>query len=170
MPAIRANSTGTITGGNKYLTLPTDWLSTFSLAVVDGAGSYTYLLDKDVNFIRESYPDPNTLGVPKYSAVFDENTLLIGPTPDINYTVELHYFRYPESIVTATTTWLGDNFSSALLYGALLEAYIFMKGEADIIAAYQTQFDKALASLKQLTDGKDRRDTYRSGQVRDPVQ
>lgn len=168
-PAIRKNMTGTTTTGNKYLTCPPDWLATFSLAVVDGSGNYSYLLDKDVNFIRASYPAPTTTGLPEYYALFDQNTFILGPTPDNNYTVELHYYYYPESIVTANTTWLGDNFDSALLYGALLEAYTYMKGEADVLAQYQKRYDEAMFLLKQLGDGKDRRDAYRNGQVRVPV-
>jgi hypothetical protein len=168
-PAIRKNMTGTTTTGNKYLTCPSDWLATFSLAVVDGTGNYSYLLDKDVNFIRASYPAPTTTGLPEYYALFDQNTFILGPTPDNNYTVELHYYYYPESIVTAGTTWLGNNFDSALLYGSLLEAYTYMKGEADVIAQYQKRYDEAMFLLKQLGDGKDRRDAYRNGQVRVPV-
>jgi hypothetical protein len=161
--------TGNTTSGNKYLSAPSDWLSTFSLAVIDGSGNYTYLLNKDVNFIRESYPTAADTGLPEYYALFDQNTFILGPTPNSNYTMELHYFYYPESIVTAGTTWLGNNFDSALLYGALLEAYTYMKGESDVIAVYKQRYDEALALLKQLGDGKDRQDAYRSGQVRYPV-
>lgn len=168
-PAIRRNKTGTTTTGNKYLTCPSDWLATFSLAVVDSVGNYQYLLDKDVNFIRASYPAPTSTGLPEYYALFDQNTFILGPTPDNNYTVELHYYFYPESIVTANNTWLGDNFDSALLYGSLLEAYTYMKGEADVLAQYQKRYDEAMFLLKQLGDGKDRRDAYRNGQVRVPV-
>jgi hypothetical protein len=168
-PAIRKNVTGTLTVNNKYLTCPTDWLATFSLAVIDASGNYTYLLNKDVNFIRASYPQPTDTAVPEYYALFDQNTFILGPTPDANYNVELHYFYYPETIVTAGTTWLGDNFDSALLYGALLEAYTYMKGEADVLAGYQKRYDDAMFLLKQLGDGKDRQDSYRSGQVRVPV-
>jgi len=169
LPALRKNVTGTLTSGNKYLTTPTDWLATFSLAVIDVTGDYKYLLDKDVNFIREAYPAPTDEGLPEYYAQFDQNTFILGPTPDANYNMELHYFYYPESIVTAGTSWVGDNFDSVLLYGALLEAYTYMKGEADVITQYQKQFDSAMMLLKQLGDGKNRRDSYRNGQVRDPV-
>jgi hypothetical protein len=168
-PAIRRNKTGTTTVNNKYLTCPSDWLATFSLAVIDASGNYSYLLDKDVNFIRASYPSPTSTGLPEYYALFDQNTFILGPTPDSNYSVELHYYYYPESIVTANNTWLGDNFDSALLYGALLEAYTYMKGEADVLAQYQKRYDEAMFLLKQLGDGKDRRDAYRNGQVRVPV-
>jgi hypothetical protein len=168
-PAIRKNVTGTLTVNNKYLTCPTDWLATFSLAVIDASGNYQYLLNKDVNFIRASYPQPTDTSVPEYYALFDQNTFILGPTPDANYNVELHYFYYPETIVTAGTTWLGDNFDSALLYGSLLEAYTYMKGEADVLAGYQKRYDDAMFLLKQLGDGKDRQDAYRSGQVRVPV-
>ena len=167
-PAIRKNMTGTTTENNTYLTAPSDWLATFSLAVIDGSGNYKYLLDKDVNFIRASYPSATDTGLPEYYALFDQNTFILGPTPDDNYDVELHYYYYPESIVTANTTWLGDNFDSTLLYGALLEAATYLKEgtDQDIIKVYQARYDDAMALLKQLGDGKDRRDAYRSGQVR----
>jgi hypothetical protein len=170
LPALRRNVTGTATNGNKYLACPTDWLATYSLAVIDGDGNYEYLLNKDVNFIRQAYPSPNDSGLPQYYAQFDQNTFILGPTPDADYSVELHYFYYPESIVTAGTSWLGDNFDSTLLYGSLLEAYTYMKGEADIMAVYKQRYDEAMQLLKQLGDGKNRRDAYRSGQVRYPVQ
>lgn len=170
LPALRKNVTGNTSANNKYLASPSDWLATFSLAVIDQSGNYEYLLNKDVNFIRESYPAPTDTGKPIYYAIFDQNTFILGPTPNANYTMELHYFYYPESIVTANTTWLGDNFDSALLYGTLLEAYTYLKGEPDVIQVYKQRYDEAMMLLKQLGDGKDRRDAYRSGQVRYPVQ
>jgi hypothetical protein len=166
---LRKNVTGNVTSGNKYLSVPTDWLANFSLAVIDGSGNYEYLLNKDVNFIRQAFPNPSDTGLPTHYAYFDENSYILGPTPDSNYSVELHYFYYPASIVTAGTSWLGDNFDSVLLYGSLLEAYTFMKGEADIIAGYQKRYDEAMAMLKQLGEGKNRQDMYRSGQARYPV-
>jgi len=171
MPAFRRNQTGTMTSGNKYLATPSDWLATFSLAVINAANEYRYLLNKDVNFIRESYPDTDAAfyGEPEYYAIFDDNTFILGPTPNANYAVELHYFYYPESIVTAGTSWLGNNFDSVLLYGALLEAANFMKSDADTVALYKARFDRAMVELKQLGDAKDRQDAYRSGQVRYPV-
>ena len=171
LPAIRKNVTGSLTIGNNYLTVPTDWLATFSLAVIDEVGEYRYLLNKDVNFIRAAYPTTTVAdrGLPEYYAIFDSNSFILGPTPDLAYTAELHYYYYPESIVTANTTWLGDNFDSTLLYGALLEAYTYMKGEQDVLVMYQKRYDEAMGLLKQLGDGKDRRDAYRSGQVRYPV-
>lgn len=170
LPALRRNVTGQTTQDNKYLSTPTDWLSTFSLAVIDpDTGAYEYLLNKDVNFIRSAYPAPTDTGKPLYYAVFDQDTFILGPTPDDDYDVELHYYRYPESIVTAGTSWVGDNFDSVLLYGSLLEAYTYMKGEPDVIAGYQKRYDDAMAMLKQLGDGKDRGDAYRNGQVRYPV-
>jgi len=181
IPAIRKNMVGATTSGNKYLALPPDWLSTFSLAVVcngpttlpDGrvfvAGDYLYLLNKDVNFIREAYPSQTDTGLPEYYAVFDYNTFILGPMPNANYTVELHYFYYPPSIVTAGTSWLGDNFESILLYGSLLEAASFMKSEADVVNMYKERYNEAMLLLKQLGDAKDRQDAYRSGQVRYPV-
>jgi hypothetical protein len=170
LPAIRKNVTGTTTTNNKYLTCPTDWLATFSLAVIDTVtGGYEYLLNKDVNFIRESFPFPLVTGKPTHYAQFDQNTFILGPTPNANYSMELHYFYYPESIVTAGTSWLGDNFDSVLLYGSLLEAYTYMKGEQDVLVNYQKRYDDAMAMLKMLGDGKNRTDAYRDGQARYPV-
>jgi hypothetical protein len=170
IPAIRKNQIGTLTPSNKYLTLPADWLANFSLAVITPVtNAQTFLLDKDVNFIRECYPDPDDIGVPKYYAIFDKNTLILGPTPDSNYQVELHYYYYPESIVTASTSWLGDNFETVLLYGTLREAYIYMKGEQDMMQYYEQKYQESLGLLKLLGEGKDRRDAYRSGLNRIPV-
>jgi hypothetical protein len=172
LPDLRKNYVGTTTIGNKYLTPPSDWLATYSLAVVNASNEYTYLLNKDVNFIRESFPDTDAAfyGQPQYYAIFDDNSFILGPTPDANYTVELHYFYYPTSIVTASTTWLGNNFSSALLYGTLLEAAAYMKEDADVLQNYTQRYTEALSMLKQLGDGKNRRDAYRSGQARYDVQ
>jgi len=166
---LRKNVTGNMTSGNKYLSVPSDWLANFSMAVIDATGRYEYLLNKDVSYIRQSFPNPSTTGIPTHYAYFDENSYILGPTPDANYAVELHYFYYPESIVTAGTTWLGDNFDSVLLYGSLLEAYTFMKGEQDVIAEYQKRYDGAMGMLKQLGEGKNRQDMYRTPQVRYPV-
>ena len=171
LPALRKNVTGSMTSGNKYLACPSDWLATFSLAVINSANEYKYLLNKDVNFIRESYPDTDAAfyGQPEYYAQFDQNTFILGPTPDANYAAELHYFYYPTSIVDAGTSWLGDNFDSVLLYGSLLEAASFMKSDPDTISFYKQRYDEAMAELKQLGDGKNRQDAYRSGQFRVPV-
>jgi hypothetical protein len=163
---LRKNVTGNMTAGNKYLSVPSDWLANFSIAVIDATGRYEYLLNKDVSYIRQSFPNPATTGIPTHYAYFDENSYILGPTPDADYVVELHYFYYPQSIVTAGTSWLGDNFDSALLYGALIEAYIFMKGEQDINAEYQKRYDAAMGMLKQLGEGKNRQDMYRTPQVR----
>jgi hypothetical protein len=170
IPALRKNVTGALTSSNKYLGLPTDFLWTYSLAVVDGDGKYHYLINKDVNFVREAYPNPSSTGLPKHYAYFDDNTLILGPTPDSAYSTEMHYGYYPESIVTAGTTWLGDEFDSALLNGALIQAIRFMKGEADVIAMYEKLYVQAIKLLKNLGDGKLREDSYRSGQARVPVQ
>jgi hypothetical protein len=172
LPALRKNVTGSLSAGNKYLAMPTDWLATFSLAVFGADNEYKYLLNKDVNFIRQSFPDTDSAfyGEPQYYAVFNSTSFIVGPTPDINYSAELHYFYYPESITTAGTTWIGNNFSSVLLYGSLLEAYTYMKGEVDVMNTYKARYDEAMLLLKQLGDGKDRQDAYRSGQVRYPVQ
>lgn len=188
LPALRKNVTGSLNSGNKYLSAPSDFLSVFSLAVIDDTGEYHYLLNKDVNFIRESYPTSSSnSGIPQYYAIFgptttsvppisttNELSFLLGPTPDDDYPVELHYFYYPYSITDTVnnpsgTSWLSDNFDSVLLYGSLLEAYTFLKGEQDLMANYQKRYDEALALVKQLGDGKDRQDAYRSGQVRYPV-
>ena len=170
LPALRKNVIGVTTAANKYLACPSDWLATYSVALTDPiTGGYEYLLNKDVNFIREAFPFPLVSGKPTHYAQFDQNTFILGPTPDDNYVVELHYFYYPESIVDAGSTWLGDNFDSVLLYGALLEAYTYMKGEQDVMAAYQKRYDDAMAMLKMLGDGKNRTDAYRDGQARYPV-
>jgi hypothetical protein len=169
VPALRKNQTGNLTASNKYLAMPSDFLWNYSLAVIDGDGAYHFLINKDVNFIREAYPTPTSTGLPKHYAYFDDDTFILGPTPDTSYPVEIHYGYYPESIVTAGTTWLGDNFDSALLNGALIEAIRFMKGEPDLVANYEKLYVQAIALLKNLGDGKLREDAYRSGQVRNPV-
>ena len=181
-PSLRQNVTGTITANNKYLSCPDDFLAPYSLAVIENFGdadeTYTFLLNKDVNFIRESYPTPNDTGLPAHYALFgptsaspNELSFILGPTPDAAYTAELHYFFYPESITTTSTgtTWLGDNFDPVLLYGSLVEAYTFLKGEADLIALYNGKFNEALALAKRLGDGMERQDAYRSGQFRQKV-
>ncbi len=169
LPALRKNQTGTLTSGNKYLTMPTGMLYVYSLAVIDGSGNYEYLLNKDVNFIREAYPGPSSTGQPKHYAIFDQTSLIVGPTPDTGYSVEMHFSYYPESIVTAGTTWLGEEFDSALLNGALVEAIRFQKGEADMVALYEKLYVQALTLLTRMGDGKLRSDAYRSGQVRREV-
>ena len=179
-PSLRRNMTGNIQSGNKYLKAPDDFLAVYSLAVIDALGTYEYLLNKDVNFIRQAYPNPTTdVGTPKYYALFgpaivgssitDELTFLMGPTPNANYTAELHFYYYPESITTAGTSWLGDNFDTVLLYGALVEAYTFMKGETDLLAVYDGKYKEALGMAKRLGDGMERQDAYRSGQYRQAV-
>lgn len=176
LPSLRKNVTGSMTANNKYLSTPSDFLSVYSLAVIKANGEYLYLLNKDVNFIREAYPSPTSTGLPKHYAIFgptttfpNELSLILGPTPDAAYNAELHYFYYPESIVTAGTTWLGDNFDSALLNGSLVEAIRFMKGEGDMVALYEKLYLQSIALLKQLGDGKQRMDAYRDGQVKDRV-
>jgi hypothetical protein len=171
---LRKNVTGALTANNKYLAAPNDFLSVYSLAIYPAAGgNYEFLLDKDVNFIRQAYPNPATTGKPKHYAIFgpqsndvNELTFILGPTPDATYAAELHYYYMPESIVTAGETWLGENFDSALLNGALVEAIRFMKGEADMVKLYQDMYMQAIALLKNLGDGKQRTDTYRDGQTR----
>jgi hypothetical protein len=185
-PALRKNQYSLITTNNKYVSLPNDFLSVFSLALVTGVvganldtGTYEYLLNKDVNFIRQAYPSPNDTGEPKYYALFGptilnsaittELSLILGPTPDAGYYVELHYFYYPVSIVTAGTSWLGDNYDPVLLYGSLVEANTFMKGEADMTALYNGKYTEALAQAKRLGDGLERGDAYRDGQYKQKV-
>ena len=181
-PAIRNNVTGPVTPNNKYLSSPSDFLAVYSMAVIDGDGNYEFLLNKDVNFIRSAYPNPTSTGIPRYYAIFgptttntipavitNEYSFILGPTPDAAYNIELHYYYYPESIVTASTTWLADNFDSVLLYGSLLEAAAFMKSEPDVIAGYQKRYDEAMVLAKRLGDGMERGDAYRDGQVKLPV-
>jgi hypothetical protein len=170
LPSLRKNVSGTITLGNKYLAVPSDYLYTYSLAVVNSDGSFDFLLNKDVNFIREAYPTPTSTGVPKHYANFNDETFILGPTPNASFTAELHYGYYPESIVTASTLpWLGENFDSALLNGSLVEAIRFMKGEPDLVAMYDKMFGQSLTLLKVLGDGKLRGDTYREGQYTQAV-
>ena len=169
IPALRRNVSGALTSGNKYLSTPTDFLYTYSLAVLDSSSVHTFLINKDVNFIREAYPNPATTGVPVHYAYFDEDSFILGPTPNAALNVELHYGYYPESIVTAGTTWLGDEFDSALLNGALLEAIRFIKGEQDMVANYEKLYVPAIGLLKNLGDGKLREDAYRAGQYRQAV-
>lgn len=185
-PSIRKNMVGTTTTNNKYVAAPNDFLAVYSFAVVTNVtnndidtGTYEYLLNKDVNFIRQAYPTPDSTGTPRYYALFGptisgatitpELTFILGPTPDANYKLELHYYYYPESIVTANTTWLGDNFDTVLLYGSLVEAYTYMKGEKDMMELYNQKYIEALALAKRLGDGMERQDAYRSGQVRAQV-
>ena len=166
IPALRKNVSGVMTSSNEYLSTPSDFLYVYSLAVVDGSGNFTFLLNKDVNFIREAYPSSSSTGTPKHYALFDNDTILLGPTPNSGFTTQLHYGYYPQTIVVAATTWLGEEFDSALLNGTLVEAIRFMKGEPDMIALYEKMYASAVALLKILGDGKLRSDTYRSGQAR----
>jgi hypothetical protein len=183
-PSLRKNVTGQTTASNKYLASPGDFLAVYSLAVIDGTGRYEFLLNKDVNFIRQAYPNPNALGIPKYYALFgptttnsappvltNELSFILGPTPDVAYSMELHYFFYPQSISESPTgtSWLGDNYSPVLLYGALVEANTFMKGEPDMTAMYEAKYKEALAQAKRLGDGLERGDAYRNGQYRQAV-
>ena len=167
-PALRKNVSGTITSGNKYLAVPTDYLYTYSLAVINSDGSFDFLLNKDVNFIRQAYPVSTTTGVPKYYALFDDATFILGPTPNADFTTELHYFYKPLSITVTSdgTSWLGTNAENALLYGCLLEGYIFLKGDPDLMQLYQVKYDESLARLESLGEGYNTTDSYRSGTVR----
>ena len=177
IPDLRKNVTGTCSwdpqnGGNKYLSVPSDWLANFSLSVIDADGIQHFLLNKDVEYIREAFPDPSYEAMPTHYAIFDQNSYILGPTPDAAYNMELHYFYYPASIVSPTVTnitWLSTKFPQALLYGSLLEAYAFMKGENDVNQNYMARYNEALAMLKQLGEGKNRQDTYRTVQTRVPV-
>jgi len=180
-PSIRKNVTGVVSTTTPYLNAPDDYLASYSFAVIDADGNYEYLLNKDVNFIRQAYPKATDTGLPKYYALFgpkvtsgvisDTLSFLVGPTPNANYNVELHYYFYPESITVAVDgqTWLGNNFDSVLLYGSLVEAYTYMKGEQDMMLLYNTKYQEALGLAKRLGDGMERQDAYRSGQFRQKV-
>ena len=178
IPALRKNVTGLVSANNKYLSCPIDFLSVFSLAVIDGTGRFEYLLNKDVNFMRAAYPSPATTGIPQYYALFgptvassvisDELSFIVAPTPDAQYNVELHYYYYPESITVAADgrTWLGDNYDPVLLYGSLVEAYTYMKGEQDMMAYYEKKYQDAMMQLNRLGTGLERGDAYRDGQAK----
>lgn len=165
LPNFRKNVTGNVTSANQYLSTPTDFLSAYSLAVIV-AGEQSYLLPKDVAFIREAYPSATSTGVPKYYALFDENTFILGPTPGSNYNMELHYYYEPPSIVTTGTSWLGTNAENALLYGCLVEGYTVLKGDPEVMQIYVDRYNDALTQLKTLGEGRDRSDTYRNGETR----
>jgi hypothetical protein len=174
IPELRKNATTNLTSGNRFLARPADFLAPFSIAVIDASSNYTYMLPKDVNFIREAYPNKTTSGLPKYYAEFDGDVqsdsspghFILGPTPDSTYEVQLHYYFDPPSIVTSSTSWLGENAEEALLYGSIVEAYIFMKGEPDMLSAYQQRYSEAMQRLMVLGEGRLKRDDYRDGQPR----
>ena len=178
IPALRKNVTGLVSANNKYLSCPIDFLSVFSLAVIDADGRFEYLLNKDVNFMRAAYPTPSSTGLPQYYALFgptvagstvtDELSFIVAPTPDAQYNVELHYYYYPQSITVAADgrTWLGDNYDPVLLYGALVEAYTYMKGEQDMMAYYEKKYQDAMMQLNRLGTGLERGDAYRDGQAK----
>ena len=168
LPSLRKSVTGQIGAGNRYLACPNDWLATFNMAVIDSSGNYTYLLNKDVSFMREAYPNTSDTGKPLYYGLWGPQTytpseleFVFAPTPDVLYTVELSYYFYPESIVTANTTWLGDNFDTALLNFCLVEAITYMKGEQDMVALYKARADQSMSQLKQLGDAKEKGDSFR---------
>lgn len=173
IPTLRKNVTGSLAINNPYLSLPTDWLAAYSVAIIDNTGSYTYLLNKDVNFIREAYPGPTATGTPKYYSLFGSQlsypkslSCILGPTPDQNYAVEMHYFYYPESITTANESWLGNNYDPVLLYGALLEAAVYMKADVDMVTMYKAKYDEAMGELIRLCNALERGDAYRDGQTK----
>jgi hypothetical protein len=181
-PSLRKNVTGALTAENKYLSSPSDFLAAYSVAVIDANGDYTYLLNKDVNFIRQAYPSAATMGMPKYYALFgptttgdpdpvitNELSFILGPTPDAAYGVELHYYYYPTSISVAGTSWLGENYSPVLLYGSLVEAVTFMKSDTETLTLYISKYNEALSMAKRLGDGMERTDAYRTGQFRQAV-
>lgn len=171
IPEFRKNTSGSVTSGNRYLARPSDFLSAFSLAVIDGSGNYSYLLDKDMNFMREAYPNPSVTGLPKYYAQFDGDgptatgNFLLGPTPNGNYAVELQYYYNPASIVDTGTSWLGDNAMNALLFGSILQAYIYMKGDPDMMASYEAAMQEGMKGLGVI-DVRAKRDSYRDGDMR----
>tara|TARA_R110002020_G_scaffold368897_3_gene580687 strand:- start:152 stop:787 length:636 start_codon:yes stop_codon:yes gene_type:complete len=169
LPVFRKNQQGSLTASNKYLALPSDFLAPFSLSVITG-GNYYFLLNKDVNYLQEAYPDEAETGRPKFYAIFDDTNLLVAPTPDGTYTMEFHYLYGPAGLSsTDTTTWLSLNATNALLYAALIEAYVFMKGDGELMTYYQTRYQECLPRIKNLGEGRDRKDVYRSGQLRIPV-
>jgi hypothetical protein len=161
IPALKRNATSNFVQGNKYLAAPTDFLAAYSMAVKSASGVYAYLLEKEVGYINEAYPNPAATGVPRYYALFNDATFVVAPTPNAFFEVELHYFYEPPSIVDTGTSWLGDNTESVLFYGALCEAYTYMKGDADLVALYRQRYDEALARLKNLGEGMDKRDNFR---------
>ena len=168
LPVLRKNVTASVTSGNSYLATPTDYLYPYSIAIIDSDSNYNYLLNKDVNFIREAFPASATTGVPKYYGQFDDDFFILAPTPSANFTAELHYFYMPQSISVTSdgTSWLGTNAPEVLLYGSLVESYIFMKGEPDILSNYENRFKEALGRLTLESDSYNRKDAYRSGQRR----
>ena len=166
IPDLRRNVTGTTTSSNRFVNTPSDFLAVFSFAVVDSSSKYQFLLPKDVNFLREAYPQNTTTGTPVYYAIFNDESFIVAPTPNANYTVQLHYYYDPPSIVTSATSWLGDNAETVLLYGTLLEAYSFMKGEPDLINLYGKRYEEAVAQLYNLGKGLNRSDSYRNGESR----
>ncbi len=166
IPVLKKNVTGTMTSGNRYLATPSDFLAVYSIAV-NNSNSYEYLLPKDVAFLREAYPETTTTGVPRYYALFDDDTFLIAPPPNANFEVELHYFYEPPSIVDQPTgTWLSENAENALLYGCLFEGYTYLKGEADLISLYAGKYKEAIDALKTIGEGRNRTDTYRNSEPR----
>ena len=177
LPSLRKFASVATVLGDRYLNAPTDLLAVDSLAVIDsGTGAYTLLLPKDFTYIREAYPAPTSTGAPKYYAIAGNQTgtetalrFLLGPTPNAAYQAELAYYYLPQSIVDAGSTWLGEHFDAALLYGSLCEAAVFLKAEQDMVAIYNDRYTQAIALLKNLGDGKQRTDQYRSGQVRSTV-
>jgi hypothetical protein len=175
IPVLRKNVTGTATASNAFISCPDDFLAVYSIAAIDGLGTYSFLIDKDVSFLREAYPSALSTGLPKYYAIFGpqsalptELSLMVAPTPDSAYSIELHYYYYPTSIVDAGTSWLGDNYDPVLLYGTLREAIVYMKGEQDMVSYYEQKFQEALLQLKRLGDGLERGDAYRGGQTKIP--
>lgn len=175
IPVLRKNVQLSATSSNAFISCPDDFLAVYSLAAIDGSGLYSFLIDKDVSFLREAYPSVLTTGLPKYYAIFGPQTalptelsLMVAPTPDSAYSIELQYYYYPTSIVTAGTSWLGDNYDPVLLYGTLREAIIYMKGEQDMVSYYEQKFQEALLQLKRLGDGLEKNDAYRNGQTRLP--
>jgi hypothetical protein len=164
LEVFRRNQTGTLTQNNKYLAVPSDYLAPFSLNVTAN-GTQNFLLNKDVEYLQE-YNPTNSTGVPKYYAIFDISNFILAPVPDSNYSVELHYYHRPDSIVTAGTTWLGTYAMEAMLYGALIEAYTFMKGDQELMAVYVMRFKESLDRLKNYGEGRENIDVYRDGLIR----
>ena len=165
LPVNRKNQAGNMTDGNAYLTMPTDFLFPLSLSITSSSNQI-FLLNKDANFIRSTYPNASTKGTPKYYGTFASDTFIVGPTPDADYVTELHYYYQPASIVDTSPSWLGTNADTALLYGSLVEAYTYMKGDADMMQLYQQRYQEAVGLLKLQAEGRMTGDEYRDGTIR----
>ncbi len=161
IPDLRRVSTSNFVASNEFVTVPTDYLSTYSFAVTDGSGILSYMLNKEYEFIQTSYPDNTIEGLPRFYAIVDDDTIQVAPVPDSTYAIEIFYFYLPTSIVSSQNTWLGDNAGNTIFWGSVVEGYKFLKGEGDLMQMYDNSFAEAIAELKILAEGRERRGTYR---------